>query len=116
MNYEIEGKLIVKKDIEKINDKFQKREFVIEVANKHNPNWSDLIKFQFVQDRCDMLDQVNQGDMVKVMFNIRGREWSKDGKVNYFVNLEAWRISDVEVVEEETVDDVEEAVQDDLPF
>ena len=36
------------------------------------------------------------GEPVKVSFNVRGRKWEKDGKVNYFSNLEAWRLEKVQ--------------------
>ncbi len=92
MNFEISGNVIVKEDIVDINASFKKREFVIEVVNERNSDWNDFIKFQLTQDRCNLLDPIQMGDQIKVSFNIRGRKWEKDGKVNYFSNLEAWRI------------------------
>ncbi|GAO30208.1 DUF3127 domain-containing protein [Geofilum rubicundum] len=92
MNFEIEGNLIVKEDTVDINASFKKREFVIEVINERNPDWNDLIKFQAIQDKCSLLDPFQLGDKLKVSFNIKGRKWEKDGRVNYFTNLEAWRV------------------------
>lgn len=42
-----------------------------------------------------MPDRFNIGDEVKVSFNIKGSKWMKDGKENYFTNLDAWRIEQV---------------------
>ena len=95
MNFEINGKVIVKEETQAINDKFKKREFVIEVENERNSEWNDFIKFQLTQDRCDLLETVSLYEEIKVSFNVRGRKWEKDGKVNYFSNLEAWRIEKV---------------------
>jgi hypothetical protein len=95
MSFELTGKLIVKEDIVKISDKFQKREFVIDVPNERNPEWNDLIKFQTTQDKVDLIDPFKQGDEIKVSFNIRGKKWERDGRVNYFTNLDAWRIENV---------------------
>lgn len=92
MNFELVGNIIVKEDEQAISASFKKREFVIEVANERNSDWNDYIKFQLTQDRCAQLDPFNLGDAVKVSFNIKGRKWEKDGKVNYFSNLEAWRM------------------------
>jgi len=92
MSFEISGNLIVKEDVVEINASFKKREFVIEVANERNSDWNDFIKFQVTQDRCSLVDPLQVGDQIKVTFNVRGRKWEKDGKVNYFSNLEAWRI------------------------
>ena len=92
MNFEITGNVIVKEDEQVISASFKKREFVIEVVNERNSDWNDFIKFQLTQDRCVQLDPFSIGSPVKVSFNVRGRKWEKDGKVNYFSNLEAWRI------------------------
>lgn len=96
MNFEIEGKVTLKEDTQVVNDRFKKREFVIEVENERNSDWNDFIKFQLTQDRCDLLETVSVNESIKVSFNIKGRKWEKDGKVNYFSNLEAWRIEKVE--------------------
>jgi len=92
MNFEISGSVIVKEDTVDISASFKKREFVIEVVNERNSDWNDFIKFQLTQDRCNLLDPIQMGDQIKVNFNIKGRKWERDGKVNYFSNLEAWRI------------------------
>ena len=58
MNYEVTGKLIYKEATQKISDRFQKREFVIEVENEKNPQWNDFVKVQLIQDRCDLLETI----------------------------------------------------------
>ncbi len=92
MNFEIEGSLIVKEDTVDISTSFKKREFVIEVINERNADWNDFIKFQLIQDKCSLMDPFQLGDSLKVSFNLKGRKWEKDGRVNYFTNLEAWRV------------------------
>ena len=93
MSFEINGKLYEKYDTVSVSDKFRKREFVIEKTEATNAGeFTELIKFQLTQDRCDALDRFNVNEDVKISFNIRGRKWEKDGKVSYFTNLEAWRI------------------------
>ena len=98
-NFEIKGKVLVIDDTVTISDKFKKRDFVIEVENERNSEWNDFIKFQLTQDRVDLIEPIKLGQEINVSFNIKGRKWEKDGKVNYFSNLEAWRIS--AVVQEE---------------
>lgn len=98
-NFEIKGKVIVKEDVVQISDLFKKREFVIEVENEKNPEWNDFIKFQLTQDRCDLLEPILLNENIKVSFNIKGRKWERDGKDNYFSNLEAWRIEKVQATE-----------------
>lgn len=96
MSFEINGKLYEKNDTVAVTEKFRKREFVLEKTESSNSGeFTELIKFQLTQDRCDLLDRYNVNDEVKISFNIKGRKWEKDGKVSYFTNLEAWRIEKV---------------------
>jgi hypothetical protein len=97
MSFEINGRLAEKYETQKVSDRFQKREFVIEVKSTGNTGYEfvDFIKFQSTQDKCSLLDQFHVDDTIKVSFNLRGRKWEKDGQVSYFTNLEAWRIEKV---------------------
>jgi len=93
MNFELEGTLIEIYKTQDISSTFKKREFVIEHKEESGGReFINTIKFQTVQDRCQTLDSFNINDRVKVSFSIKGRRWEKDGNVNYFNNLEAWRI------------------------
>ena len=97
MGFELTGKLVVKFDLQQITDSFQKREFVIEkTENANGRDYTETIKFQLTQDRCDLLDKFQLNTDIKVHFNIKGRKWEKNGNVNYFTNLEAWRIESAE--------------------
>ena len=93
MSFEITGKVIEKYDTIQVNDRFKKREFVVERTESNGGmEFTDHIKFQLTQDRCNLMDNIEVSEQVKVNFNIRGNKWEKDGKVNYFTNLDAWRI------------------------
>jgi single-stranded DNA-binding protein len=93
MSLEITGKLILKFDTQQISDKFKKREFVLELAEQVNGNiFTNYAKLQLTQNKCEIIDNYNVGDIVKVSFNIRGNKWVKDGKENYITSLEAWRL------------------------
>ncbi|RLA20856.1 MAG: hypothetical protein DRQ62_10060 [Gammaproteobacteria bacterium] len=94
MSFEINGRLAEKFETQKVSDRFQKREFVLEIKSTGTTGFEfvDFIKFQSTQDKCSLLDQFNVDDTVKVSFNLRGRKWEKEGQVSYFTNLEAWRI------------------------
>jgi len=124
MNYEVTGKLIVKDDTQAISDRFKKREFVIEVENERNSDWNDFVKVQLTQDRCDLVENIDLNEMVKVSFNLRGRKWENNGQTSYFTNLEGWRIEkvsqdngNVPPVPEYEMQDIPAASEaDDLPF
>lgn len=103
MNFELTGNLILKENTQEISATFKKREFVIEVPNERNSDWNDFLKFQVTQDKCALLDQFETGNSIKVTFNIRGRKWEKEGRVNYFNSLEAWRIERAGSVQAENV-------------
>lgn len=96
MSYELTGKLAIKFDTIQRTETFKIREFVVEKSEDINGKLViNYIKFQSVQDRTGIIDRVNQGDEIKVYFNIRGSKWEKDGRVSYFNNLDAWRIEQV---------------------
>ncbi|TAK33360.1 MAG: DUF3127 domain-containing protein, partial [Saprospiraceae bacterium] len=116
-----EGKLLKKYDTESKTQSFQAREFVIEIEDG---NYPQFIKFQLTQDRCALLDSYEEGQPIKVHFDLRGREWQ--GK--YFTNLNAWRLEGVQAASSTTppppasdmdfpsASDEPVQVNDDLPF
>lgn len=85
MAYEMVGKLHKKFDTESKTSSFQAREFVMESTDS---TYTQYIKFQLTQDRCGIIDNVNEGDNLKVYFDLRGREWNE----KYFTNLNAWKV------------------------
>jgi hypothetical protein len=88
----IQGKIHVIKEVQQVTDTFKKREFVVQYDE--NPMYPQYVLFQMIQDKCDLINGFNVGDMVDVSFNIRGREWtSPQGEIKYFNTLDAWRIS-----------------------
>ena len=48
---------------------FRKRELVVTTQEQYPQN----ILVEFVQDRCELLDSYNIGELVKIDINIRGR-------------------------------------------
>ena len=89
MAYDAQGKLHEIFDEQQVSEKFKKREFVLEIPDGA---YTQFIKFQLTQDKCNLLDQYNVGDEVKVAFNLSGKPFTKNGTTMYFTNLGAWRI------------------------
>lgn len=123
MAYEIVGKLIAKFDINQRTETFKVREFVIEKSEDISGRLiTNYVKFQCVQDKTAMPDRFNIGDEIKVSFNLKGTRWEKEGKVNYFTNLDAWRMESVKLGQESGVAEVNyndippSDTVDDLPF
>ena len=84
MALDITGKLHKKFDTEQKKDSFKVREFVIETQGEY----PQFVKFQITQDRCALIDNFEEGQNLKVHFDLRGKEWQ--GK--YYTNLNAWKI------------------------
>ena len=108
---------------------FRKRELVLTT----NEEYPQMLLIEFVQDKCDLLENYAVGQDVSISINLRGREWiNPEGVAKYFNAIQGWRIqpatipqsasetvaepeaasvpaasADVPVVEEES---------DDLPF
>jgi hypothetical protein len=98
MSYELTGKLVAKFDIVQRTETFKTREFVVEKSEDIGGRTiTNYVKFQCVQDKTAMPDRFNIGDDVKVMFNIKGTKWVKDGKDNYITNLDAWRMETIKL-------------------
>lgn len=72
-----------------ISDKFKKREFVVTTKEEYPQD----ILFEVINDGCQKLEDYNNGDLVDVSFNLRGREWvNPQGEARYFITLQAWKI------------------------
>lgn len=93
MSFELTGTLYEIFPLMQRTATFKIREFVVEcVKEVGGRSMVDYIKFQTTQDRTDMLGKFNQGDQVKVHFNIRGSRVERGGNVSYFNNLDVWRM------------------------
>lgn len=114
MSYKLTGTITDIFETQQVTDTFRKREFVVEVVDGEYP---ELIKLQLINDKCDLLNNFTEGEEVDVSFNIKGRKWTKDDKVNYFTNLDAWRIEKVGADPvKEKAEDYEDSDSEILPF
>ncbi len=119
----VKGKILEISDIQKISDKFQKRDFVLEYVE--NPQYPEFLQFEMIQDKCAQLDQFSAGDEVNVYFNLKGRKWTNpQGQVKYFNSLQAWRLEKEDANIPPAPQDMEEpewintdsSGEEDLPF
>ena len=104
---------------------FRKREMVVTTDEQY----PQMLLVEFVQDKCDVLNNFQAGDEVKVSINLRGREWiNPEGEAKYFNSIQGWRIekleanapSEVPPIEAvdafEPADSITDNEPDDLPF
>jgi len=86
---EIKGYVHRVMDTQAISEKFAKREFVI----KTNDKYPQLLTIQVINDKCALLDNIQNGEHVTAKINLRGREWiNKLGEAKYFNTIEAWSV------------------------
>ena len=118
---EVSGKIKLINETQTFGEKgFRKREMVITTSEQY----PQMLMIEFVQDKCDLLDNYSVGQDVKISINLRGREWiNPEGDAKYFNSIQGWRIEGVSNGQAEAStpmpvqDDVPLAEeQDDLPF
>lgn len=94
---EIIGKIVEIGSTQKVNDKFQKREFVVETKDKTNGyEFINYVKFTLVKDKVDIIDDTFLYIDVKVSFNIKGSKREINGETKYYTSLDAWKIDKLE--------------------
>ena len=89
---EVKGKVHEISQVITVSEKFKKRELILEYAE--NPTYPEYVKFEAVQDKVNLFDNIKVGDNVELFFNLRGRPWTdKTGKTSYFNTLSVWRLT-----------------------
>jgi hypothetical protein len=100
---------------------FRKRSLIVTTEDQY----PQTINIEFVQDKCDLLNDVVVGQDVNVSINLRGREWiNPQGEAKYFNQIQGWRIEAGEVAQgqdqgssnESDPDPIKGEDEDDLPF
>lgn len=106
------------------NNGFRKREVVVTTEEQYPQH----ILVEFVQDKCDLLNNFSVGQPVKIGVNLRGREWvNPQGETKYFNSIQGWRIENLAAQapgnapvppadQFEPAKDLNEEDYDDLPF
>lgn len=119
---EITGKIKVLNETQNIGaNGFRKREVVITTEDQYPQH----ILVEFIQDKCDLLNDYKVGKEVKININLRGREWiNPEGVAKYFTAIQGWRIellnsqetAPVKLPEAAPVSFMEDEPDNDLPF
>jgi len=89
---EIKGKVHEIFPTLQVTEALKKRELIVEYVE--NPQYPEYLKFEAIQDRCNLIDALKVGDDVEVFFNLRGRPWTdKTGKKSYFNSMQLWKVN-----------------------
>lgn len=122
---EVQGKIKMIGDTKTFgNNGFRKREVVVTTEEQYPQH----ILIEFVQDKCDLLNNYAVGQPVKIGVNLRGREWvNPQGETKYFNSVQGWRIENLAAQNQgnspvppadqfEPANDMNDEDFDDLPF
>lgn len=86
---EVTGRVKVINPEQQVSASFKKREVVVTTEEQYPQH----IMIEFTQDKCDLLNNFQAGEPVKVSINLRGREWvNPQGETKYFNSIQGWRI------------------------
>ena len=113
----IKGKLVENLDTVPITETFKKREFIIQ--DNKNPEYPEFVKVELIQDKVSLLDNLNVGDEINVLINIKGRKWEdKEGNIKYFNSIQGWKIETENegINQENSEDEINQDSDEDLPF
>lgn len=71
---------------------FTKRELVVTSEGERFPQ---DIAFEFVKERMELVDKVQEADRVKVTFDLRGREYNG----RYYVSASGWKLEKMDAAQ-----------------
>lgn len=84
MSFEIKGTVKKLFDQQDFPSGFYKRDFVVTTQEQYPQD----LKFSALKEKSEQLQQIQEGTLVTVKFDLRGREYNG----NYYVDLNAWRV------------------------
>lgn len=87
---DVSGKIKIINETQTFGERgFRKRELVLTTSEEY----PQMLMIEFVQDKCDLLDNYTVGQDVTISINLRGREWiNPEGVAKYFNSIQGWRI------------------------
>jgi hypothetical protein len=88
---ELLAKILRVENLEQISEKFKKRRIIVEYAK--DIKYPQTLEFTLVQNNVPLADGINPGDEVKLLFDLKGKEFvDKNSITRVFNSLEVWRI------------------------
>jgi single-strand DNA-binding protein len=90
MAYELTGKVKLVGEAQTFGGGFTKREVVVTVDDGKFPQ---DITFEFLQDKVSLLDNVTEGQELRVFFDLRGRYSEKYDR--HFNSVVGWKVESI---------------------
>ncbi|MES2796665.1 MAG: DUF3127 domain-containing protein [Bacteroidota bacterium] len=87
---EIIGKVYFKSEVELIGaNQMQKQILVVET----DVQYPQKLPIEFIKEKCDLLNNLQIGQVVKVSINIRGNEYQdRNGVTRFGLSFQGWKI------------------------
>lgn len=87
---EIIGKVYFKTEVELIGaNQMKKQILVVETDNQY----PQKLPIEFIKEKCDLLNNLQIGQQVKVSVNVRGNEYQDRNQVTRFgLSFQGWKI------------------------
>lgn len=102
-------------DVQRFDSGFYKQTLVL----KTQGDYPQTVPFEFFKDKTSLLDNLTEGQLVTVHFNVEGSEW----KGKFYPKLVGWKVDDEQdgnaVIADEAKKQAQPAIDepdDDLPF
>lgn len=87
---EVTGKVKTVLDQQTFGSGFTKREVVVTTEEQYPQH----LLIEFVQEKVELLSQLEVGETVTIAINLRGREWqAPDGTIKYFNSIQGWKLT-----------------------
>lgn len=95
---------------------FRSRQIIL--RTEENPQYPQEVSFQFVKDKCDLLDKFKVDEKVSIEWNLQGRRWTNAQGVDVWFNtLQGWKIDSLSQQQQPSLtQQTTQEPQKDLPF
>jgi len=95
MSLRADGRVRLVRDARQVTERFRVREIVVTL--EPDSEYPQPVTFQATGVRCELLDAIEVGQDVHLVYSLRGREWRPpDGEPQFFNSLELWAIKPAE--------------------
>ena len=116
MNVILKGTILKINETQSIGDKgFLKRSLILQTLDKYPQE----LNIEFIKDKCDLLNNLAEGEQIAISTNILGRKWTNpEGVDKWFNSLQGWNIELLikQEPEPEQAPQAPDQAPDDLPF
>jgi len=89
---EIIGKVYFKSEVELIGANQMKKQIIVVQTDSEFPQ---KLPIEFIKDKCDLLNNIQIGQQVKVSVNVRGNEYQdRNGITRFGLSFQGWKINE----------------------